>query len=60
MGRLSWSEYGYAAVDILTCGERIDPATACNCIREKLKAQKVTTSEIKRGILEEHCLEKIS
>lgn len=56
----TWPEYGYAAVDVFTCGEKVNPIAACNYISQGLKARKVAASEIKRGILEKHCLERIS
>ncbi|MDI3279948.1 MAG: adenosylmethionine decarboxylase [Bacillota bacterium] len=49
----TWPELGYAAVDVFTCGERVDPWDACNYITEHFKAQHVTASEVKRGIMAE-------
>ncbi len=45
----TWPEYGYAALDIYTCGET-DPLLAAKHIVEKLGAKKVKISAIKRGI----------
>ncbi len=47
----TWPEYGYAAVDVFTCGETVDPAVANNALKEYLKAAKVKTVEINRGEL---------
>lgn len=47
----TWPEYGYAAVDLFTCGESIKPWEAFSHIKEILKADKITTIEMKRGQL---------
>ena len=46
----TWPEIGYAAIDIYTCGDTTDPWRACYFIAEKLAAQDVAFSEVKRGI----------
>lgn len=48
----TWPELGYAAVDVFTCGDRVDPWEACNYIVEQFGAQNVTATETKRGIFE--------
>jgi len=48
----TWPEYGYAAVDLFTCGNDVDPWKAFEYLKEKLRAQKYLPMEIKRGILE--------
>ena len=45
----TWPEYGYAAVDVFTCGETIDPRVAVEYLKEQLRAEEVTTVELKRG-----------
>ena len=47
----TWPEYGYAAVDIFTCGERMDPWKACEYIIENFKPSNFNVLEIKRGLL---------
>jgi S-adenosylmethionine decarboxylase proenzyme len=47
----TWPEYGYAAVDIFTCGTTIDPNDAIDILVKKLGARDHTSTEIKRGIL---------
>ncbi|MEM2214350.1 adenosylmethionine decarboxylase [Candidatus Nezhaarchaeota archaeon WYZ-LMO8] len=47
----TWPEYGYAAVDIFTCGERMDPWKACEHIIDVFKPSNVNVLEIKRGLL---------
>lgn len=46
----TWPEYGYAALDIYTCGEHAKPEEAVNYILEEFKATSVHISEITRGI----------
>ncbi len=49
----SWPELGYAAIDVFTCGENVDPWLACKYLIRRLKAESATTTEVKRGILKE-------
>ncbi|MDK2882029.1 MAG: S-adenosylmethionine decarboxylase [Bacillota bacterium] len=48
----TWPELGYAAVDVFTCGDKVDPWVAYNYIASAFKADKVTAAEIKRGIFD--------
>ncbi|KPU27467.1 S-adenosylmethionine decarboxylase proenzyme [Caloranaerobacter sp. TR13] len=48
----TWPEYGYAAVDLFTCGDEVDPWIAFDYLKEKLKAEKAETLEVPRGIVE--------
>jgi S-adenosylmethionine decarboxylase proenzyme len=48
----TWPEYGYAAVDIFTCGETVDPWKAFNFLRTRLESAHFSTMEMKRGQLE--------
>lgn len=48
----TWPEYGYAAVDVFTCGDTVDPWVATRSLQEALKAKKVTTVELNRGEIE--------
>jgi S-adenosylmethionine decarboxylase len=45
----TWPELGYAAVDVFTCGERVDPWDACNYLSKMFKAGYVEATEVKRG-----------
>ncbi len=45
----TWPELGYAAVDVFTCGDTVDPWVSCNYIKKHFLAQKMTGREIKRG-----------
>ena len=42
-------EFGYAAVDLFTFGEEIDPRQAHDYLKERLKARSTLTTELKRG-----------
>lgn len=48
----TWPEYGYAAVDVFTCGDTIQPEDALNYLRDALGAGQVSTMEMKRGQVE--------
>lgn len=47
----TWPELGYAAVDVFTCGERVDPWVAVNAIVKDFGAASVKATEVKRGLL---------
>ncbi|NLW16626.1 MAG: S-adenosylmethionine decarboxylase proenzyme [Firmicutes bacterium] len=48
----SWPELGYAAVDVFTCGDRVNPWDACNYITKHFQAQNMTATEVERGIFD--------
>jgi len=48
----TWPELGYAALDIFTCGDTVDPWVSCNYIKDKFSAQNMAANEIKRGIFD--------
>ncbi|NJL14887.1 MAG: S-adenosylmethionine decarboxylase proenzyme [Microscillaceae bacterium] len=47
----TWPEYGYAAVDIFTCGETIDADKAFEHLKTSFQAGHTSTLEMKRGQL---------
>jgi len=47
----TWPEYGYAAVDIFTCGTDVQPEKAAEVMVEKLESKNHSLQEIQRGIL---------
>lgn len=47
----TWPEYGYAAVDIFTCGNAIKPEEAASYLIEKFESKNPSVVELKRGIL---------
>ncbi|MEQ8154478.1 MAG: adenosylmethionine decarboxylase [Clostridiaceae bacterium] len=48
----TWPEYGYASVDLYTCGDTINPWDAFNYLEEVLEAERSESTEIARGIVE--------
>jgi len=47
----TWPELGYAAVDVFTCGEKVDPWDACKYLESMFGANQMKASEVKRGII---------
>ncbi len=47
----TWPEFGYAAVDIFTCGTRVKPHIAADILVKKLGSKNHVVLEIQRGIL---------
>ena len=49
----TWPEHGYAAVDIFTCGETIDPWVIQRYLEKHFQARNVSSMELKRGLFPE-------
>ncbi len=47
----TWPEYSYAAVDIFTCGDVIQPELAVSYLVKKFECKNPSIVEMKRGIL---------
>ncbi|MBI2486657.1 MAG: S-adenosylmethionine decarboxylase proenzyme [Deltaproteobacteria bacterium] len=47
----TWPEYDYAAVDIFTCGTRVDPWKAFHYLKSTLDSKESSVNEIIRGDL---------
>jgi S-adenosylmethionine decarboxylase len=47
----TWPEYGYAAVDIFTCGEGFKPYRAADLLIESLQCEGPAITEVKRGVI---------
>ncbi len=45
----TWPEYGFAAVDIFTCGTRVDSWAAYRHLKQTLDSSETTVREIPRG-----------
>jgi len=45
----TWPEYGYAAVDLFTCGDTVSADNAFHHLRDALGAERVSTKEVHRG-----------
>ena len=52
----TWPEYNFAAVDVFTCGDVIEPKDAVKPLSEKLKARSTSYIEVKRGVRAENKL----
>ena len=48
----TWPEYGYAAVDIFTCGNSVQPEKAARTLIGKLGSKNHSIVELQRGILD--------
>ena len=48
----TWPEYGYAAADIFTCGNSVQPGKAAEILIGKLGTKNHSIIEIQRGILD--------
>ena len=48
----TWPECGYAAVDIFTCGDSVQPEKAVRVLINELRAKNHSILEIQRGILD--------
>lgn len=49
----TWPELGYAAVDVFTCGNTVNPWDACNYLCDMFGADYVNASEVKRGLIDD-------
>lgn len=47
----TWPEYGYAAVDVFTCGEEVDPWDCHKYLVRAFRAQRHESKELLRGEL---------
>lgn len=56
----TWPELGYAAVDVFTCGDKINPWDACNYMTERFNASHITATEVKRGLFEQPVSVKVA
>ncbi|MDX1590799.1 MAG: adenosylmethionine decarboxylase [Balneolaceae bacterium] len=46
----TWPEYNYAAVDIFTCGDTIEPWTIQEKLKEFFESKNISSMEMKRGL----------
>lgn len=47
----TWPEHGFAAVDLFTCGDLVDPWAAFTHLEQALRAQTHSVIELRRGLL---------
>lgn len=45
----TWPEYGYASVDLFTCGDTVEPMVAYEYLKEALEAKGIEIQMLKRG-----------
>lgn len=48
----TWPEYGYASVDLFTCGDEIQPMIAYEVLKEAFEAKGAEIQMVKRGNLD--------
>lgn len=48
----TWPEYGYASVDLYTCGESVNPWVGFAYLEKELKCERSESTEIARGMVE--------
>src|SRR5262249_52699959 len=46
----TWPEYRYAAVDVFSCGESLQPQVAVDYLVEQLGADRASVVELQRGL----------
>jgi S-adenosylmethionine decarboxylase len=46
----TWPEYRYAAVDIFSCGEMLEPEVAASYLVEQFAAERTSAVELQRGM----------
>lgn len=49
----TWPEYGYAAVDLFTCGDEVNPYLGFNLLKEVFQSERYSVQEIRRGMEDE-------
>lgn len=47
----TWPEYAYAAVDVFTCGDVLQPSVAADYLIAKFQSTNPSVIEVKRGML---------
>lgn len=47
----TWPEYGYAAVDIFTCGDTLQPFVAASYLINRFQSKNPSVMEVKRGMI---------
>jgi len=48
----TWPEYGYAAVDLFTCGEQCDPKVSYEFLKDKFNSRDAKYSQLNRGLMD--------
>ncbi len=48
----TWPEYGYASVDLFTCGDTVNPWLGFAYLEKVLKAERSESTEVARGLID--------
>lgn len=48
----TWPEYGYAAVDLFTCGDMVNPWLGFKYLQDVLNSERSESTEIARGLVD--------
>jgi len=48
----TWPECGYAAVDVFTCGDKVEPEAAARYIMQAVEAGDCSLIELRRGLMQ--------
>lgn len=48
----TWPEFGYASVDLFTCGDTVNPWLGFKYLEEVLKAERSESTEVARGLVD--------
>jgi len=46
---LTWPEYAYAAIELFTCGDSVNPYIGLDYLKEMFKSDKTENKEVVRG-----------
>lgn len=49
----TWPEFGYASIDLYTCGDEVDPWKAFEYLKKSFNSLRTEVSEHKRGLFNE-------
>jgi S-adenosylmethionine decarboxylase proenzyme len=52
----TWPEWGYAAADVFTCGNKMDPYRSLDVLKAALQVDRARIREVERGL---HTLEAL-
>ena len=48
----TWPEYGYASVDLFTCGDKVNPWDGFEYLEKMLKSKRSESTEVSRGMVD--------
>ena len=56
----TWPEFGYAAVDLFTCGEQCDPKVSYEFLKRKFNSRGAKYTQLNRGLMDADQVEQKS